>query len=79
MGGGEAWHDAADFHGDKTKTLECRTVGYLLYETKDRIGIVNSLALHDSAHHDGVAQVSGTMAIPKVAIVERRVLSKGRR
>jgi hypothetical protein len=73
----EVWGTVKDFLANKTSTLECRTVGYLLFETKDRIGIAASLSLQDETEHNGISEVSGTITIPKVSIVDQRVLSKG--
>ncbi len=76
-GHAEVWGAYSTFMAGKTNTLECRTVGYVLFETKQQIGVVGSLALHDDPTSEGIGQVSGTITIPKCAILERRVLSKG--
>jgi len=74
------WQETKDFLGHKTVSLECRTVGYLLFNLKDRIGLAGSLSLGDDIEHiecHGIVEVGGTMTIPKSAILEIRVLSKG--
>ncbi len=76
--GAETWNDISSFLKNKTETLEWRSIGYLIFETDDRIGICASLSLHEDSEHFGIGQVSGTMTIPKIAIVKMRVLSKGK-
>ncbi len=71
------WLETKDFLDHKTVSLECRTVGYLLFSLEDRIGLVGSLSLGDDLEHHGIVEVGGTMTIPKSAILEMRVLSKG--
>lgn len=46
------------------KSLECRTVGYLLMETEDRLVLAGSVSIDKQIH--------GHMTIPKVAIKERK-------
>ncbi len=73
----DTWTDTEDYLHQKTADLECRSVGYLLFETADRIGISASLSLGGKIEHQHISQVGGIMTIPKVAILARRILSKG--
>jgi len=67
----QEWQDTDEFLESRTETLGCRTVGFLMFEAEDRIGLASSMALRDDSQP---AQVSGTIIIPKVAITKMRKL-----
>ena len=70
------WEDSSSFAGGvwsiredcvKSKPCSCKTIGFVISETKDAITLAGSL--------DGGKHVSGDMTIPKSAIRKRRVVS----
>lgn len=71
----QVWQDTQEFLDGHNETLACRTVGFLMYETEDRIGLASSLALAGGEEPPGEpVQVTGTIVIPKVAIQKMRKL-----
>ncbi len=53
------------------RPLECRTVGYLLSETEDRINVVMNFSDNTDLPNDSVSEV---MTIPKVAVLSVKEL-----
>ena len=51
----------------KNENLECKTAGYVVYESDDRVAVVTSMS---PKSYDGM------MVIPKVAILNRVVMVK---
>lgn len=62
---------AAEFANTKL-SLTCKTTGYLLSETKDRISIVQSLSWRQD--DEPPESVDAIMTIPKRAVIKRRYL-----
>ena len=70
------WKNLDKLRGDcKSRSLLCRTVGYLIADEDDRIALVQSLAWVD----EKIPPTSGDsmMTIPRMAIVKIRKLSGG--
>lgn len=77
QGGDTVWVDLHDFEARKTQSLECRTVAYLIEETEDRLILAAHISLSSDPANE-ISQLSGAITIPKVAVLEQRVLMKAR-
>lgn len=70
------WHTIESMKADVR--MECHSVGYVFEETEDYVLLVSHW--HPEQEYKGNEKVEmsgcGDMAIPKVAIVERRVIMK---
>ena len=69
------WKDvgSAIEYANTKLSLTCKTAGYLMSETKDRVNVVQSLAWHYD-EDESADSVDGILTIPKVAIIGRRYL-----
>ncbi len=58
----------------KETSLQCRTVGYLVVDEDDRIGVVNSLAWIGYPAPEEPRDGDGMMVIPRSAVVKIKKL-----
>jgi len=62
----DGWEDKHKVEEEFEESLTCYSVGFLVYESDDRIVLLS---------HDGSKQWSTRITIPKVCVVNRQVLN----
>lgn len=74
-GHSETWASLPEFLKSADRPIGCKSVGYVVSESKETIAIVASLSLSED---DEITGVSGTLVVPRRMIRKIRTIKGGK-
>lgn len=74
-GHSETWAALSEFTKGADKPVQCKSVGYVVMESKETIAVAASITFDDDGK---VGAVSGTLVVPRGMIRSMKVLKKGK-